>query len=273
MKKILLALFILLVITVLAHTAARKNAKTRIIVSGTGDSQDLMRALADDFMKKHNGEYVVEVPDAIGSTGGVKALVKGEIDIARIARPLKEQELQLGLNYEIFANTAVVFVVNPNVTGIDNITTEQILAIYSGKITDWKDVGAEPGKIYPLTREPGDSALRVFSEIFPEFTDIAEPVAKVMYLTPEMIAALLKHKNTIGFVPYSSAVGTNLKVLKVNGVEPSAEKITAGEYKYLIPLGIAYKEKPEGLVKKFIDFLYSEDAGKTIQQRGAVPAE
>ena len=276
MKKILTVLLVLLATSAIAWEDAQdaNNPSTdrKIIVSGTGDSQELMRALAEAFTKKLNGKCLVEVPDSIGSTAGVKALAKGEIDIARIARPLKEQEAEKGIEYKFFAHTAVVFVVNPSVTGIDNITNEQIIDIYSGKITDWKDLGSNPGKIYPLTREPGDSALKVLSETLPEFTAISNPVAKVMFLTPEAVAALVQHKNTIGFVPYSSVVGTDLKVLKINGVEPSVENITSGQYRYLIPLGVAYKGQPEGLVKEFIDFLYTEDAGKIIEKMGSVPA-
>lgn len=277
MKKILTALLVLLATAAVAQADAQDandpNAVRKIIVSGTGDNQELMRALADVFIQKLDGKCLIEVPDAIGSTAGVKALAKGEIDIARIARPLKKQEQESGIDYNIFAHTAVVFVVNPSVTGIDNITSEQIISIYSGKITDWKDLGANPGKIYPLTREPGDSSLKVFSETFPEFTGIQNPVAKVMFLTPEAVAALVQYKNTIGFVPYSSAIGTDLKVLKVNGVEPSVEKITGGQYRYLIPLGVAYKGQPRGFVKEFIDFLYTEDAKKIIEKMGSVPAE
>jgi len=277
MKKILTALLVLLATAAVAQADSQDandpNAVQKIVVSGTGDNQALLRALADAFTKKLDGKCLIEVPDAIGSSAGIKALAKGEIDIARIARPLKKEEQEKGLGYKMFAHTAVVFVVNPGVTGIDNITSEQIVDIYSGKITDWKDLGANPGKIYPLTREPGDSSLKVFSETFPEFNAIPNPVAKVMFLTPEAVAALLQYKNTIGFVPYSSTVGTDLKVLKFNGVEPSIEKITGGEYKYLIPLGVAYKEQPEGLVKEFIDFLYTEDARKIIEKMGAVPAQ
>lgn len=274
-RKILAAIFVLLMTAAVVQANRQDvndvNAVRKIILSGTGDNVELMRALASAFTQKVGGKCLIEVPDAIGSTAGVKALAKGEIDMARIARPLKEEEQKLGLNYKMFAGTAVAFVVNPSVKGIDNITTEQIVDIYSGKITDWEDVGAKPGKIYPLTREPGDSALKVLSKAFPEFTNIANPVAKVMYLTPEAVATLVKYKNTIGFVPYSAIIGTDLKVLKVNGIEPSVEKITSGQYKYLIPLGVAYKGQPKGFVKEFIDFLYSEDALKIIYKMGAVP--
>jgi phosphate transport system substrate-binding protein len=277
MKKIFTAIFVLLM-TATAVQADTKdandpNAVPKIIVSGSGDSQDIMRAIAKAFTQKLGGKCLVEVPDAVGSSAGIKALAKGEIDIARIGRPLKKEEQDKGLDYKFFARTAIVFVVNPGVTGIDSITTVQIIDIYSGKITDWKDLGANPGKIYPLTREPGDSALRVFSETFPEFTNISNPVAKVMFLTPEAVTTLLQYKNTIGFLPYSSTVGTDLKALKINGIEPSAEKITSGEYRYSIPLGVAWKGQPQGLRKEFIEFLFSQDAQKIVEKMRAVPVK
>jgi phosphate transport system substrate-binding protein len=277
MKKIFTVLFVLLMTAAVAQAnqpdVNDSNAVPKIIVSGTGDNQELMRALANALTQKLGGKCRIEVPDAVGSSASIKALIKGEIDIARVARPLKKEEQELGLGYKLFAKTAVAFVVNPSITDVNNITTEQIVGIYSGKITDWNDIGAKAGKIYPLTREPGDSSLRVFSETFPEFTNIPNPVGKVMFLTPEAITTLLEHKNTIGFAPYSAIVGTNLKVLKVNGVAPSNEEMLSGEYKYVIHLGIAYKGQPKGLAKEFIDFLYSEDAKTIIKKMGAVPVK
>jgi phosphate transport system substrate-binding protein len=275
MKRLSIALLVLLMTAATAQATTNDtndpNGAHKIIVSGTGDNQDIVRAIAKAFTQKHEGNCMVEVPDAIGSSAGIKAMAKGEIDIARIARPLKKEEQEKGLDYKFFAHTAIAFVVNPGVTGIDNITTAQIVDIYSGKITDWKDLGASPGKIYPLTREPGDSALRVFSETFPEFTNITKPVAKVMFLTPETVATLKERKNTIGFLPYSATVGTDLKVLKINSFEPSVENITGGQYKHLIPLGIAWKGQPQGLTKEFIDFLFTEDARKIMEKMGSVP--
>ena len=258
--KIMIALVLLMSLAAVnAKEVNEPNASSlpKIVVSGTGDSQELLLAIANAMMAKVSGVQI-EVPESIGSTAGIKAVIAGKADIARVARPLKEHEKELGLIQQVFANTPVVFATHPDVNGIDNITTEQILGIYSGKITDWSQLGAKPGKIYPLTREQGDSALRVLNEMLPGFADVNNPNAKVMYLTPETVAALQGHKQTISFVPLSAVVNTNLKILKVNGIEPSIEKVLSGEYKYLIPLGVVYKGQPQGFTKEFIKFLYSE---------------
>jgi phosphate transport system substrate-binding protein len=252
-----------------ANEPNESNSVQKIVISGTGDSFELMQAIAKTMMTKFDGE--VEIGESIGSTAGIKAVITGKADMARVARPLKESEQKHGLVYQVFAETPVAFVVHSGINDINNITSEQILGIYSGKITDWSQLGARPGKIYPLTREPGDSALRVLNEMLPGFADVNSPNAKVMFLTPEAVTALQEHKQTIGFVPLSAVIHTNLKILKVNGIEPSIENIIDKKYKFVIPLGIVYKEKPDGLIKTFIDLLHSEEAQKIIRATGAAP--
>jgi phosphate transport system substrate-binding protein len=246
------------------------ESANKICVSGTGDSQYLMQAIAKAFEAKYPGSQI-EIPDAVGSSAGIKAVLAGNAEIARVARPLKDDEKKAGLTQQLFANTPVVFVIRPDTNGIDNITTQQVLDIYSGKIINWKQLNASEGKIYPLGREQGDSAFRILNEKMAGFADVNNPKAKIIYLTPEVVTALQEHKQTIAYVPLSAIVNTKLKVLKIDGVEPSNEKILNGEYKYLIPLGIVYKGHPEGVVKQFIDFLYTEEAAEIIKNMGAVP--
>jgi phosphate transport system substrate-binding protein len=274
--KITIALVLLILLTAAeAKEANEPNTSSlpKVVISGTGDNYDLMLAIAKAMMAKVSGVQV-EVLESVGSAGGIRAVIAGKADIARVARPLKDNEKGAGLTCQIFAKTPVVFATHPDINGIDNITNEQILGIYSGKITDWGQLGAKPGKIYPLTRESGDSSLLILNEMLPGFANIkVADNAKVMYLTPETVAALQEHKQTICYVPLSAVVNTNPKILKINGIEPSAKKATSGEYKYLIPLGVAYKGQPQGFAKEFIDFLYSKDARKIITEMGAVPAK
>ncbi len=279
MKNILSLIVALVLLMSLADAKAKEanepntGSISKIVIVGTGDSHDLLRALAKAMMGKNSG-IQIEVPESIGSTAGIKAVISGKADLARVARPLKDSETNAGLTQQIFANTPVVFATHPDINGIDSITTEQILGIYSGKIKDWSQLGAKPGKIYPLTREQGDSALRVLNEMLPGFTDVnTVNNAKVVYLTPATVATLQEHKQTIGFVPLSAIVKTNLKILKINGIEPSAKNVLSGEYKYLIPLGIVHKGSLQGLAKSFVDFLYSPEGQKIITTMGAMPAK
>ena len=277
MKKILSLIIALVLLMSFTAINAKEvnvpdnNSLPKIVIAGTGDNQAVMRALAEAFTEKSGGNCLIEVPDSVGSTAGIKAVVAGKADLARVARPLKSNERGLNLTCKMFASTPVVFVVHPDVKDINNITTGQILGIYSGKITNWKELGAKPGKIYPLIREPGDSALTVLNKQLPGFADINSPTGKVMYLTPETVTALQEHKQTIGFLPMSATVNTNLRILKLNGIEPSNEKILSGEYNCLIPFSIVYKDSPSELAGKFIEFLYSEDARKIMEKMGTVP--
>jgi phosphate transport system substrate-binding protein len=111
-------------------------------------------------------------------------------------------------------------------------------------------------------------------KMLPGFADVnTADNAKVMYLTPETVAALQEHKQTICYVPLSAVAKTNLKILKINGIEPSAKNVLSGEYKYFTSLGVVYKGRPQGFTKEFINFLYSKDAQKIITEMGAVPAK
>lgn len=273
MKKILTLIVTMVLLISLAAIGANEpndSSVPKIIVGGTGDSQELMRALAKALIEKL-GSGIIEVPDSIGSKGGIRAVAEGQIDLARVARPLKEDEKKLGLTYELFAKSPVVIAVNPSVADINNITTEQLIGIYSGKIKDWSQLGIGAGKIYPITRESGDSSLAVLEGKIPGFADINAPAVKVIYTTPETVAALTEHKGTIGYIPLSMAVGKQLRILKVNGVYPSSENVLDGKYEITVPLGIVYKEQPKGLAKSFIDFIYSKEGQKIITRMGAIP--
>jgi phosphate transport system substrate-binding protein len=242
----------------------------KVIVAGTGDSQELLRELAKALEKELDGGKI-EIPESVGSSGGIKALTKEETDLARVARPLKDSEQKLGLTYKLFAKAPVVFVVHPDMEGIDNITTKQIIDIYSGKITNWSQLGGKPGKIYPITREAGDSCLRVVTKFIPEFADVANVVAKVVYSTPETVQTLEEHKKTIGYTTLTAIAGTKLRVLKFDGIEASAENVLNEKCKLTVPYAIVYKSEPRGLAKRFVDFIYSEDGRKIISKEGAVP--
>ncbi len=255
-----------------ADQVIRGFAGHKIVVSGTGDSQELLRKAAKALQDRLGGGEI-EVPDSIGSGGGIRAVAAGKIDLARVARPLKESEKKLGLTYKCFAKAPIVFVVHPSVTGVENITSEEITGIYSGKISVWGRLGGKDQKIYAITREAGDSSRTVLNRHLPGFKDIAKPAAKVIYSTPEAVATLVRHTKTIGFLPMPMVVDTELKVLKVDGVYPSAENVRSGRYNLMISLGIAYKGELTGLAKRFVDFLYSKEGKRLIAEHGAVPEQ
>ena len=241
----------------------------KIVISGTGDSQKLLREAAT-YLEEQLGGGEIMVPESIGSGGGIRAVAAGEIDLARVARPLTASEEKLGLNYKRFAKCPIVFVVHPSVNYLNNLTSEDIVGIYSGKIFDWGHFGAD-GKIYVLGREPGDSSLIVLNKLLPGFKNINFSRVKTVYNTPEAVAMLMKHRRTIGYLPISMTVGTDLRILKVDGVYPSVENVRNGTYKLVVPFAFVYRDNLTGLVKRFVDFFEEEEGRHIIQSYGVVP--
>lgn len=251
-----------------SNKVLRGFAGQKIVVSGTGDSQELLREAAK-FLEDQIGGGEILVPESIGSGGGVRAAAAGEINLGRIARPLTESEKKLGLNYKRFAKCPVVFVVHPSVNHIDNLTSADIVGIYSGKITDWGHFGAD-GKIYPVGREPGDSCLIVLNKLLPGFKDIIHPRVKTIFSTPNAVAMLMKHRRTIGYLPISMTVGTDLRILKIDGVYPTAENVRNGNYKFVVPFAFVYRDQLSGLTKRFVDFFDSDEGRHIINSYGVV---
>lgn len=252
-----------------AHGIEEKLAG-ELVIEGTGDSQELLRAMAKRFEEIYP-DTTIKVPDSIGSSGGIKAAGTGNADLGRVARQIKEKEKKYGLTYKLFAKSPVVFVVHLSVEGIDNLTFEQIVEIYSGKITNWNQLGSKTHKIYPIGREPGDSCKTLLETHIPGFKEITTPAAQIYYTTPEAIEALVEHEYTLGYVPMAMIATTNLQIVKVGGISPSLENMKQGKYPMILPFGIVYKEPLKPLAKAFVNLLFSAEGRQIIGEYGCLP--
>lgn len=239
-----------------------------LTIAGTGDSQVLLRTLAEKF-EETNPQVQVMVPDSIGSGGGVKALVLGKSDLARVARPLTEKELSHDLHYTLFAQSPVVFVVHPSVTGVENLSYAQIVSIYSGQIKNWQQLGGQDKKLYVVNREHEDSSRTVLEQKITGFKSIDPFAGKVFYTTPEAKEALIKYPDTIGYLPMAMVKGTKLRILSLENVAPTPQAVATGEYPLSVPLALVSKKVLTNTEQKFINFL-SEAAGQKIIAEFAV---
>jgi len=241
-----------------------------LTISGTGDSTNILRALGRSFEAKEPGATII-VPDSIGSNGGIKMLLKKRTDLARTARPLRQREKNLGLTEVQFALSPIVFAVHSQASQLSNISTSQLKKIYQGTLNQWRDLQVDLGAIYPITREQGDSSLRVLNK----FLDISQKdhkgVAKIIYSTPKTVQTLLRYKQTIGFIPMSTALGTDLHVLAIDNIYPNFETVKSGRYRFVVPFSLVYQDIPSPLAQAFIDYLTSREGWETILNHGAIP--
>lgn len=273
MKKIpaiVLSLILMaLVPTALFSTDCSAALSGRIVVEGSEDNQELMRALAGAFERLNPGTEVV-VPEGIGSSGGIRRAREGKTDLARITRPLDQNEMKYGLTYAVFARSPVVFFLN-GAAGVESLTYEQIVGIYSGRLDDWQSLGGHPGKIYFIGREAGDSGRRAFSRFIPGLRDFAAG-GKTYYSSTEAVNAVKSHKNTIGYGLMATVKKSGAKVLRINGVAPSPDNLRNGRYELSTPLGIVYrKETLSSLAAAFVEFLYSAEGRRIITEYGCLP--
>lgn len=246
------------------------DAQEKIIIAGTGDSQKLLRDLAAGFEQNNPGGKI-EVPESIGSTGGIRSTAMGRSKLGRVARPIREKEKKYGLSYKLFAYSPVVFAVNRSVKGVDNLTFEQIIGIYSGRVKRWEELGGKKGKIYIVNREKGDSTRSSLEKNIPGFKEIKQPAGEIIYSTPEAVQILTENQNTIGYAPLAMVKGTDLKVLRLNGIEPTQGNVQKGIYVATVSLGLVWKGQLDGLAAEFIDYLFSSQAQRIISEYGAVP--
>lgn len=244
-----------------------------IVVPGTGDSQKLLRALADDFQERHPGVQI-DIPESVGSIGGIKRVLNNENDIARVARTLTEQEKSMGLKNRVFAYSPVVFAANLPTPCVKNLTRSQIVDIYGGRITSWHqlDDSCPEHKVYVANREEGDSSRTIITAQIPQFGRIEDYAGKVIYSTPETLEILKRYPHTIGYIPLSMVLNSDLVFFNFEGVAPTIENIGSEDYELAVPLGIVWTGELDGLPEAFVDYLVSPPARQIILDNGAVPA-
>ena len=262
MKKIITLIVAMGIGLVLSHPVMGEE----ISIVGTGDGVTVLGAIANAFNQENPGITVV-VPKSIGSGGGIKSVGKDKNVIGRVARGIKDKEKHYGLRYVPFAKVPTVFFVNKSV-GITGLTTEQICDIYSGRVTNWKEVGGKDAKIRVVRREEGDSSLKVLLKSFPGFRDISiTSRSKTAYSTPENISVVENKAATIGFGPFDVAKNAKVEILTING-----KNATDAGYPSTGTLALIFKEKNDrGNIKKFVEFATSFDAHDAIKGAGGMP--
>jgi len=262
---------ITLVFFCLSLYAVAASSIERLVIPGTGDSQKLLREAVRLFEQENPGVFIA-IPDSVGSLGGIKRVIDGHAPLARIARQLNDSEQASGLNTLVFAYTPVVFVANLPEQCVDNLSTSEIIDIYSGKITSWKWLGTcSDHKIYVANREDGDSARLLIEAKLPGFKDIQEFAGEIIYSTPEALHVIEDHPFTIGYLPLAMLKNTSLTQFSLNALHPTTENLVTNTYSLAIPLGFVWKDQPTGAYRQFVEFLFSAQGHELLRAHDTVP--
>jgi len=265
-KKSMFYQTLIITLTMALSLASTCAVAEEIEIVGTGDGTQVLKAVGVAFGEAYPG-VTVAVPRSIGSGGGIKAVGEGQHKIGRVARPIKEREEPFGLTYKPFAKVPVVFITHPG-TGVTNLTAKQICAIYSGEVTNWREVGGNDERIRVVRREDGDSSLSVLTKTFPGFKDIIiTEKSKTALKTAENFSIVENKGGAIGFGPYDVAKDADVRILQIDGRSP----VEAG-YPSFTTLALVYKEaNNSGMLGKFIDFAASSSANAAIEAANGIP--
>jgi len=254
---------------------AGQTTSTTLVFAGSGTNLPIIRVLAHAFQKS-KPEITIEVPASIGSGSAVRAVADRAIAVGLISRPLKGREMGLGLEVVRFARTPLVIGAHASVKD-DDITFAELVDIYRGKKTAWKD-GRE---IIVLTREPGDSSVEVLSEGVPGFREAYEESLKakrwtVLLKDLEMNETLAKTPSAIGLSDLGSVTveRRRIKPLRVNGVAPTLNNLRNGSYPLHKTLSLVYrKDALPAEAREFITFVKSGAGKKILVASGYLPEQ
>jgi len=256
-----------------------------IQIKGSDTMVNLGQAWAEAYMKAHSAANVAVTGG--GSGVGIAAMIGGTTDIAESSRPMKEEEIALAkkrgadpVEHEVALDALSVIVNRAN--PVDKLTIDQLSDIFTGKITNWKQIGGADEKIVLLSRDKNSGSHVFFLEHVLRRGNEKGPEEYVqsalMMPSSENIASqVATDKATIGYVGLGYVDPKKHKALAVAKtaagpfIKPSIETAIDHTYPISRPLYCYTNGRPKGEVKSFLDFVLSPDGQKIVDELGFAP--
>ena len=281
MKKII-ALILTLVLTLsLAACGSDSNSNTAnsdnndsaavtgtVSTDGSTSMEKVIGALGESFMAANEGVEFTYNPT--GSGAGITAAQEGRRDIGLSSRALKDEEKAGGLKETVLAYDGIAIIVNPE-NPVNDLTLDQIAKLYTGEITNWKDVGGNDAEVVLIGREAASGTRDGFESI--TGTKDKCQYRQELTSTGDVITAVSQNPDAIGYASLAS-IKDSVKALNVDGVTPSEATVKDGSYKVQRPFVLVTVEGKEltPVAQKFFDYITSPDAAAIIAKAGAVAA-
>ena len=239
----------------------------QVTISGSTSVEKIAVAAADEFMA--NNPDVEVTYEGLGSSVGIKNAKDEVTMLGTASRDLKEEEKGWGLTETVIAYDGVAVITHPS-NPIKDISMEQIMKIYTGEITNWKDVGGNDSEIVVVSRESGSGTRGAFEELV-GFEDNLTDKAMEVEKNGGVQTTVAGNENAIGYVSFTY-INETVKALTVNGVEPTSDNVLSKTYAISRPFLVVYKEdKLDDASKAYIDFVLSEAGQAIVEEEGGIP--
>jgi len=238
----------------------------------------LVQRWAEGYMDKHS-KSDIQVTGG-GSGVGIAALINGSTNICAASRPMEDSEREKikakynteATEFAVALDGLAIFVSDTN--PLKEISIPQLDGIYTGKITDWKDVGGEPGKIICYGRENSSGTYMYFKEHVLKKKDFSSTVQSLQG-TGAIINAVSKDPKSIGYGGIGYAKGVKVLPVKpkedAKAIEPSMANVVNGTYPISRKLYFYTVGQPTGSARQFIDWCLSDEGQKLCEQVGYYP--
>ena len=281
MKKIIALMLTLMLPLSLAACGSDSNSNTdnsdnndsaavtgTVSTDGSTSMEKVIGALNESFMAQNGGVTVNYNPTGSGS--GITAVQEGTCDIGLSSRALKDEEKSAGLKETVLAYDGIAIIVHPD-NPVSDLSVEQIAKLYTGEITNWKDVGGNDAEVVLIGREAASGTRDGFESI--TGTKDKCRYRQELTSTGDVITAVSQNPDAIGYASLAS-IKDSVKALNVDGVTPSEATVKDGSYKVQRPFVLVTVEGKEltPVAQKFFDYITSPDAAAIIAKAGAVAA-
>lgn len=239
-----------------------------VATDGSTSMEKLIGSLSESYSNANPDITITYNPTGSGS--GITAVSEGRCDIGLSSRSLKDEEKASGLEETVVAYDGIAVVVNTE-NAVEDLTLEQIKAIYTGEITNWKEVGGTDAEIVVIGREAGSGTRDGFESITGS-SDLCK-YRQELTSTGDVIATVSNNPDAIGYASLS-AVKDTVKAVSVDGVAPSEETVKDSTYKIQRPFVFVTKTGTalSASAQAFYDYALSGEANDIITAAGVVPA-
>lgn len=253
-----------------ADTTDGADLSGTVTLAGSTSMEKLANAMNEAFMEKYPN--VSATAEFTGSSAGIESLEAGSVDIGDASRALSDDEKSQGIVENIVAIDGIA-VITDTANTITDIKSEDLAKVYTGEITNWKDLGGPDEQIVVIGREAGSGTRDAFEELM----DVKDSCkyAQELDSTGAVLAKVAATPGAVGYVSLD-VLDDTVNGLKINSVEPTEDNILAGDYVLQRPFVMATKgeiSEQNDLVKALFDFIYSEEGAELVKSVGLISVE
>lgn len=266
LKLIVSGLLITMVGAMAVGCGSKEAGDTKIAISGSTSVGPLMEKLAEAYEEK-NKDVSIEI-NQTGSSAGIKDAINGVSDLGMASRDLKDEE-KGQVDGTTIAYDGIAVITN-TANKVSNLSKEQIKDIYTGKITNWKEVGGNDSPVVVVSREEGSGTRSAFEEIVGYKSEQLVKEAQIADGSGNIKTIVKGNENAIGFVSFEY-LDESITALKVDGVEPKADLVKTKEYSLSRGFLVVNKKgSMSDASKKFVDWILSEEGQNLVEENKAI---